>query len=492
MKSNNADRLKLRKIFTLFAKAIRRWRYHGSDPYVGLMFQDFDEPDLRKCEETLRTLMAHPSVATMFEPPYFGIIRPTKDDGQYLLIISQFFQSLRAMYEEDAEVLVWHDERVTKIRLSDAWDNCMDMRKLAQCQGCELPGDPCIQKHIKLPSRQLHLPLLQATGHTIDGSGSQYSEAREYLTAWKTNIAGFTYVPPLYTTQPPAFGVQVGSGDTAYLPGYVEQYKEFCRRAQNGGKTRIFKKEQCSNCALKDIYHGGSCWPYRKVFDRCEHGAWTKEALIQQSLGPIKEKLNKYFVEYEKPFNEWKQILSGLLAIGGERFTLRNPTTHRKCVWHVTGVRFSYDVRMRDEDAVPCLQVIRESLGGKGDIDFGIRQFKTFAELFEFTGPRIKEIFSSAKVCGDEQLAIAAHLCVSRKLRRYQNAYYQHVEPIVDYIRSSGSSVDVGWYVKTKRGSQTFSSLDDFVLKMDRFPLFDHFAKNPEATIRFHGSGHYY
>lgn len=480
----------LRKVFSIFAKDVSH--HSMCDPPIGFVFQDLDAPEGGDPSAQLQQLMRDPMLIQALGPVFYGLAPRKRDkDGRYLTqyVVSPFVDGLKHMYNTDVDLYVWHEDTVSKCNTGDAWDNCMDIRKFATCQGCEKKPQECLQAHLQIAPRQTRLPVVTepwVSLHRDPVSYITYVDAREeLLVPWKTQIEGYTYIPHSYAGHADlTFGPHLATLEAIQLANYPAKLAARKDIARDLSAHKSFVRKVCSTCVLgsQGFKHASPCSVRRNIHQNCYHGAWTLDDLVKRSIEPVADAVTEHLCSTLA--GDWRRVISGLAALGGRTITHQDRiSTKRKSEYVIRGLRFSG----LGEARRPVIEMQRSYLRAKRDSFSGPLIFLTLDEFFAEVGPTEKALYMAAPILSDELLAVAAQLATVTRGSGYRAGFNGYVTPHIEYVSSGWRGISLGLCLATKRFERNFSSFKEFATYAGHLPMFDKFASPQDLQISLDG-----
>ena len=175
-----------------------------------------------------------------------------------------------------------------KTSVTAVYDTCRELMKFINCRKCVkqcslLPSQRAAWQLVPEVRTQIPLPLTD----TLDLiSTTLHPTSCECLgdygwKAWKTQVAGHTYVPPRLTqTDEPGMSPDAPQWALAYTHNFrqvEEVHREFSERSKRAAATRKILRTECTQCCF--------AWHCDKYYaSHCEHGAWKEEEVTEALL----------------------------------------------------------------------------------------------------------------------------------------------------------------------------------------------------------------
>ena len=318
------------------------WRYQSrhSVNHAGVLF--YPPP---QTHDAVVRILRDPTVVQLFQGTRWGILLADK------LHVSNSFKGFPDPkgWTERTRIYMDTGTGIHTITVGQLFDSCLQLRKFLECRNCEedcfIFNSPRVPWHT-VPCNtvpQLSLPLIEYPvahiEHLFRGGDVVKEEFNaEYVTtkgdleaeewvAWKTQVAGHTYVSPRlsqtamdYLRPEAPFWVASNRHDFTQVE---VAHSNFSDRSKAAGKTRNMLRTQCAHCCVEQRC-GNKNWA-----SACEHGAWTEEQVTDTTLMLVQPLLEKAKVSLDE--------LWGIANICGVYFTVK------RCLYTVACVALKDD-----------------------------------------------------------------------------------------------------------------------------------------------------
>lgn len=497
-----------RLVFTICKVNPRDSHYEDKNPSLGLIFVDREEPlHYRR----VATLMRSPLVVEMMGDFYVGGIfrwKPHEDkryywneptrpdhhdpagDEQAIVINQRNWCTPTPQRMPDERLYVMLEGELFRTTAHDLYLECRELHRLIGCDKCPVNRDECVRRHLKFDVGQIPVP---GCGLPVfrDFTSEAFEERRkrqQFCVSdiegewpyWKTEIEGHVYVPPgvaSWSAMRP--GRQIHHPfSLAFRDDTIESNRnELSERSKRAAETRNMKRKECTACYFGGKGYRGTALPCEDYAPRwCQHGAWTEEQLIDETLIAFEHqlKLSKFTVR------EFEQML----AIGGQ--TLYRPNADETGHWKYVISGLTFHGTTQPNMRIELQRVAADARGGAF-------HFTSVKEFLPTLSKDLRRIFDEAPTLSREVRAIAAQLTCAQGLAPYvcMQGCIREVQPGISHLRAlNGYCVEVGYWLRSYWRSLTITSLLD--LYNDRsfrcLPMFDIHRAPKEGVLdfRFH------
>lgn len=487
----------------------RRYSYSmEQNPRVGFAFLDHTEP---LTPRTTSRLMRHDTVREALGAFYVGgLLRynsqaylpsdaplSTLEQNNIIVINQVNCGTPGARNENNTRLYVMYHGELLRTETDEVHNACRELHRLMGCDRCPKTLDECMRHNARFEEGQTVLPETGLTPFKDflserfiaerERQQFRWSDVKDLLEErqwryWKTEIEGFTLVPPALLSPDamrPGRRLELPH-NLVFSTGDVQANREAMRnRSIGAASTRRIIRTECSKC-----YFGGGRFrnmetPCHHTYAKhCNHGAWTKEQVIDETLLAFESHLERS----DFTMRNFEQAL----ALGGEIFYMReNENDLRPVKWGVRGFTAESATSSRPRARLTLFRAAREARGEARDY----RSVRAFREALP---ENLRVRFDHAPSLSRETLAIAAQATCARAVKSYVSGYYfQHCQPAVSDVRVSPYRthlVDVGYWMATYERNQTLSSLSDAYHFFDGMPMFS-ITQAPKGGVldfRFH------
>lgn len=485
-----------RLVFTVTRATARHSYYEDRNPSLGLIFVDRKEPLHHR---RVSALMRNPLVVEMMGDFYVGGIfrwqphtiqwdedaacRHYNASGveQAIVINQRNFCTPTPHQAPNTRLYIMLEGALLRTTAHDLYIECRELHRLIGCHKCPVAIDECVRRHLKFDVGQAPLPhcglpvFRDFTSEAFEERRKQQqfrvSDIEGDWQYWKTEIEGHVYIPPSlpgYHAVKPGRQISTPFG-LSFRDNTIESnQKELSERSTRAAATRRTKRTECTKCYLGGEGYRGTplpCSKYAPCF--CEHGAWTEEQLLDETLGQFEHQLmrsNFTWRDFER-----------MLAVGGEIFY------HNRCKFVVAGLTFQHGSSLKI--------AIRRVAAGYRDV---ASYFSSIDEFLPHLPENLRRIFDEAPPLSRNLCAVAAQLTCARALAPYSCAYaFCQAQPHISHLRvaRSGVAVEVGYWLRSYWRSLSISSLSDLYShrSFNCLPMFDvHYApKKGVLDFRF-------
>lgn len=469
------------RVFTAYSMptAYRNSYIRADNPPVGFIFVnrhtiDRDYFANEQCTKDLDAILTDPLIKQLMGPFYVGSLckwtpsaaghywqsKPQpmyhREGLHHGIIVSQQLMFLPDCNQPlKLPLHVALDHMLHRYTLDDVYQSCRDLRRLIGCDRCTDAGTTCMMQNLQVPLAQPPLPTLgsdyldmrsDSFVERMQAHQLYWDEVQETLQPWKDVIAGYTYVSPTLTNynalQPGATITEPVSLDFGDLDAVHQSFKE---RTQAGVKTRRTKRVECSKCYCGGTGYKNTPIPCSQWNPRyCEHGAWTKEQLIDATIPPYVQRLSEIGFSLADFY--------GILAIAGKPF--RRPTEnggHAKWI-----VRKIADAN-RYTHSPSGIQLLRTARGYRS-----VSELVSLKELWQIIPEDLRRTFTEAPTLTPELTAVAMQVSTCNSIRPYicVAGCIREVTPTISHVTTCGPHIiEVGYWVTTYWRTMRFNDL---------------------------------
>jgi len=469
-----------------------------------LLFEDTTTESEVDLKEFVR-LMASEDLRELFGPRYYGAvvyplgsecesrrwssvpIDPTNHSCPRVLVTRGWAEAeLLLLTGQHRRFLMRNGDVVGGVDLAEAYDNCRHLMKFDECHECPLRGDGrCLDEHlpaigkvlsIKKPSTSPQLTLFDTTPQVFlteamrltSLDGIEYDDWIKLRPQnWVTQLAGYTLIPGVATEDNPLSPSTEGYRSyrkQRFPPALAVIREELSDRAQNGVKARKTRREQCPKCIFGSKYAACKKW----APNRCDHGAWTQEALVSYTLDLAEKRLEGSGFTLE---DMWR-----VAHITGIPFKKQDSNSKRPRLWMVKNIHDGY------KDSL-SVQVRRGSRWAADEPQF----FNTAEDLYAYLTPELQELWNKTPELNRDDLALWLQLAVTQFGKSYTFQFSSANS--CGFMECTPTLASVTLYTHYARRVRTelwvngevrhheFGDFEDIYTHFERLPLFSLWAE---------------
>jgi hypothetical protein len=447
------------------------WKYQENPP-VGLIFVH----RRKTLQWPVEAIMNHEIVRDMMGPIFFAgpYIWDTGDHA--LLVSSRADYTVDPVRKLNSTVWVSIDGQIQRHSIFNVYKSCRQLTRLMGCDRCPMRGEQCMQQNLKIPLPQPALPGMGDQHLDWDKNPeryeSSYKDLEDYLASRKTKIAGYLYAPPrLFANEGIRPGFLVPRVEDVDIQGIGGMETEFSERSEAAAKTRNFKRTECTKCFMGGTGYADRPIPCNQWHPRqCDHGAWTKDEVIQLTLPPFKAAL----ASGPRPMS-LREFL-GVLSIAGEEFWVKEYDDDDK---KYVG-RYKYIVGRVQFQSHGCqgIEVTRSACNLR--CSDGL---VNVPEMLKLLPENLRRKFHEPVELDDEMLTVAVHLTACQQMKPYSTGYFYYTASTSHVAAHHSKCIELGYWGCSFWRTSTFRGLRDLSAEFEGLPGLHVLHKYPALSL---------